>query len=391
MSASAQPKAGAPLRRASLFGLIAAGANGVGTVGIVALMVLINADVFGRFLFNSPIAGVPEMVSLSIVGIVFLQVGHTLRTGRFIRSDMALGRLLAARPRAGRALQALHHATGAVLSGILLYFSARSFLDIWRNGDYRRHLRHLRSAGLAGVAHHRARLRYDARPVRCLRRARYRDRDRRAPGLGRSRRAGRRGRPVNEIIGLASVLGMLILIQTGMHIAIALLLLSFIGVWLIRGDFFVAGNMLALAARGKHRELFLRRHSAVRADGPVRQRLRRRARHLRCGEPALPARSRAGSAWRRSPPMRCSPRSPAPDRLGLGLHPDRRARNAATRLYAALLGRRGRRQLGARHADSAEPAADPLRHHRASTRSASCSSPASCPASLLAVVFCLTI
>jgi TRAP-type C4-dicarboxylate transport system permease small subunit len=135
MSASVQPKAGAPVRRASLFGLLTAGANGVGTVGIVALMLLINADVFGRFLFNSPIAGVPEMVSLSIVGIVFLQVGHTLRTGRFIRSDMALGRLLAAHPRAGRALQALHHATGAVLSGILLYFSARSFLDIWRNGD----------------------------------------------------------------------------------------------------------------------------------------------------------------------------------------------------------------------------------------------------------------
>jgi C4-dicarboxylate transporter, DctM subunit len=54
---------------------------------------------------------------------------------------------------------------------------------------------------------------------------------------------------VNEIIGLASVLGMLILIQTGMHIAIALLLLSFVGVWFIRGDFFVAGDMLSLAAR----------------------------------------------------------------------------------------------------------------------------------------------
>jgi TRAP-type C4-dicarboxylate transport system permease small subunit len=132
---TARTKAGAPRRRASPFGLLSAGANGVGTVGIVALMVLINADVFGRFLFNSPIAGVPEMVSLSIVGIVFLQVGHTLRQGRFIRSDMAIGRLLRARPRAGHAVQALHHATGAVLAGILLYFSAGSFVDIWRNGE----------------------------------------------------------------------------------------------------------------------------------------------------------------------------------------------------------------------------------------------------------------
>jgi TRAP-type mannitol/chloroaromatic compound transport system permease small subunit len=135
MAGPNQPMAGAPGRRASPFGRLAAGANGVGTIGIVALMVLINADVFRRFLFNSPIAGVPEMVSLSIVGIVFLQVGHTLRMGRFIRSDMALARLLAARPRAGHALQALHHATGAVLSALLLYFSAGSFVDIWRSGE----------------------------------------------------------------------------------------------------------------------------------------------------------------------------------------------------------------------------------------------------------------
>jgi TRAP-type mannitol/chloroaromatic compound transport system permease small subunit len=135
MPAPNQPMAGASGRRASPFGRLTAGANGVGTVGIVALMLLINADVFRRFLFDSPIAGVPEMVSLSIVGIVFLQVGHTLRMGRFIRSDMAIGRLLAARPRAGHAVQAAHHATGAVLSALLLYFSAGSFVDIWRSGE----------------------------------------------------------------------------------------------------------------------------------------------------------------------------------------------------------------------------------------------------------------
>jgi tripartite ATP-independent transporter DctM subunit len=54
---------------------------------------------------------------------------------------------------------------------------------------------------------------------------------------------------VNEIVGLVSILGMLVLIQTGMHIAVALLLLSFAGVWFIRGDFLIAGDMLSLAAR----------------------------------------------------------------------------------------------------------------------------------------------
>ncbi len=49
------------------------------------------------------------------------------------------------------------------------------------------------------------------------------------------------------VIGLASVALMLVLIYAGMYVAIALAMLSFIGVWLIREDFGIAANMLALA------------------------------------------------------------------------------------------------------------------------------------------------
>lgn len=49
------------------------------------------------------------------------------------------------------------------------------------------------------------------------------------------------------LIGLLCILGSLVLIQTGMHIAISLLLLSFVGVWLVRGEI-VAGNLLARSA-----------------------------------------------------------------------------------------------------------------------------------------------
>lgn len=51
-----------------------------------------------------------------------------------------------------------------------------------------------------------------------------------------------------NIIGLASVGMMLVLIYSGMYVAFALAVLSFIGVWLIRGDFDIAANMLAIAA-----------------------------------------------------------------------------------------------------------------------------------------------
>ncbi len=49
-------------------------------------------------------------------------------------------------------------------------------------------------------------------------------------------------------IGLWSVLGIVLLIYMGMHVAVALTLLSFLGVWLIRGNYTIAGKMLALAA-----------------------------------------------------------------------------------------------------------------------------------------------
>lgn len=48
-------------------------------------------------------------------------------------------------------------------------------------------------------------------------------------------------------IGLASVGCMLLLIYGGMHVGVALAGLSFVGVWIIRGDIGVAANMLALA------------------------------------------------------------------------------------------------------------------------------------------------
>ena len=49
------------------------------------------------------------------------------------------------------------------------------------------------------------------------------------------------------LIGLASVGLMLVLIYAGMYVAVALATLSFIGVWLIRGDAVIASNLLALA------------------------------------------------------------------------------------------------------------------------------------------------
>ena len=81
---------------------------------IVALMLLINTDVVGRDLFDAPVRGATELVSLSIVGIVFLQLADTLARGRMTRADVLLDRLKHTRPALAAWLQALYHLVGAL-------------------------------------------------------------------------------------------------------------------------------------------------------------------------------------------------------------------------------------------------------------------------------------
>ena len=108
----------------------------VGTLWILAVMVLINADVAGRYLFNHPIPGVPELVALSIVGIVYLQLPHTLRLERFIRSDVFILPLIQRRPRLGYFLQAVTHAFGAAMCALIFWYVTPNFVEAWREGDY---------------------------------------------------------------------------------------------------------------------------------------------------------------------------------------------------------------------------------------------------------------
>jgi C4-dicarboxylate transporter, DctM subunit len=240
--------------------------NAVGTVWIFVIMVLINTDVFARYLFNHPINGVPLIIELSIVAIVYLQLASALRDGRLTRSDALIGRLLAQRPQLGLSLQAIYHALGAVLMGILFYYSAPLFEKAWRlgtytgvEGDFTVQVWILKLLILVGVAVCGVQfLRHVAVDLR---------------SIGAEMRAGRRDRSAPWIavllagtvvamlfglgfftslspvqFGLISVLFVLLLVYVGVHVGVALALLSFICVWLIRHNIDIAGTLLALAA-----------------------------------------------------------------------------------------------------------------------------------------------
>jgi TRAP-type mannitol/chloroaromatic compound transport system permease small subunit len=110
--------------------------NALGTLMIIGLMLLINTDIVGRTGFDAPVRGVTELVSLSIVGIVFLQLADTLRSGRFTRADMLLSRLKRTRAPLAAALQAVYHLLGASLMLIILWAAWPSLVESIRIREY---------------------------------------------------------------------------------------------------------------------------------------------------------------------------------------------------------------------------------------------------------------
>lgn len=110
--------------------------NVAGTLLIVAIMLLVNADVIGRGAFDAPISGVPEMVSMSIVAIVFLQVAQTFRKGRLTRTELLLGWLERKSARGRQALELLFSAGAILLVWQIIAASWPLFEKAWRRGTY---------------------------------------------------------------------------------------------------------------------------------------------------------------------------------------------------------------------------------------------------------------
>ncbi len=101
--------------------------NAVGTGWVGAMMFLICADIFGRALFNSPIVGVPEIIKVSIVGLVWLHMAYTLKVGGHLRSNVSLDRL-------PRKWQSGVEIIGSILGILVFGFAAYSSWDVMIEG-----------------------------------------------------------------------------------------------------------------------------------------------------------------------------------------------------------------------------------------------------------------
>lgn len=117
-------------------GPVASLLNAAGSVGTFAMMCLICADVVGRYVFNSPIAGVTEIIQMSIVAIVFLQLPDTSRAGRITRADSLLNSLRISRPSVARAIDCVAAICGVILMGILAYGVIPSAINDYRQARF---------------------------------------------------------------------------------------------------------------------------------------------------------------------------------------------------------------------------------------------------------------
>jgi TRAP-type mannitol/chloroaromatic compound transport system permease small subunit len=118
------------------FSKFVSGLNSAGGVLIFALIIMINLDVFSRFLFNAPIDGVTELVELSIVAIVFLQLADAVRNGRLTRSEGIYNKICEQNPKAGHLLGAFFDFAGAVFFLTIIAGSIPRFIDAWERGYY---------------------------------------------------------------------------------------------------------------------------------------------------------------------------------------------------------------------------------------------------------------
>jgi TRAP-type C4-dicarboxylate transport system permease small subunit len=97
------------------------------------LCFLVVADVLGRVVFNSPVKGTTEIVSLSIVVICYLQAGFAIRSGGMLNVDMFVGK---ASPRVQSVFAALASLAGLVFFAIICWGSIDGAAHAWTSNEF---------------------------------------------------------------------------------------------------------------------------------------------------------------------------------------------------------------------------------------------------------------
>jgi tripartite ATP-independent transporter DctM subunit len=239
------------------FAKLVGGLNAAGVVWVFALMFLISADIMARTVFDDPIAGVTEMVSLSLVACVFLQLAYAILHGRLMRVEMFLMPLAQRAPAAASAWHALFALLGIALLVALVLGTWPDLASAWTSAEF---------AGVEGI------FTIPVWPIKLLIvvgsaiAAVVLAREL-AVTAASADRSGWLALVVLVLgalavavlwsvdaeprtVGVAMIALVVVLIVLGLPIAFALLLTGLVGLTLIKHDLGIAARTLALAADG---------------------------------------------------------------------------------------------------------------------------------------------
>ena len=234
--------------------------NGAGVVWVFALTFLICADITGRTLFDRPLQAVPEIVALSLIACVFLQLAFAVDGARLTRADIFLSQIR--RRNAGMAggLERFFAIAGVL---VLLAMTAGAWPDFVRafrtgefvgvEGIYTLPITPIKfivvlgavTAALSFLLSLGVRREEQPRTARAWL----------AAGLAVAITAVVVAVAWNlelsdRAIGALAIVVVLAFIALGMPIAIALLSVGFAGLGLLKRDFGIATDTLSLAAQG---------------------------------------------------------------------------------------------------------------------------------------------
>ena len=236
----------------------------VSSLWIFTITGLVCFDILMRSVLNRPVQGVPEMVAHSVPGCVFLAAAYAVRSGRFLRADFVFSAILKVYPRAGACLDGLFNLAGAWVLYKIASGTWPRLVSAWETSEF---------FGAIGVftapvwpftativiGSTLAALQFLLLAISALLRLRRTSAEPwpsflLAGGFVAAAAAGGvvmiQGGLSPIEVGFLAIAGMLLLVLMGVHIATGLVVLSFLGIWAVRGNIGIADRSLVLAATG---------------------------------------------------------------------------------------------------------------------------------------------
>ena len=99
-----------------------------GSIGLIAMMLLITIDVFGRFLFSKPVVGSYEIVEFLMIVVIFLGIPYGQVRKQHVNVEL-FAQILKGRARA--VLDSITYFLSFAIFLMITYASVKQTLNIW--------------------------------------------------------------------------------------------------------------------------------------------------------------------------------------------------------------------------------------------------------------------